>query len=147
MKVEPIVPLDPSLYREIVHRALAEDLRSGDVTTDATIPIDQRAIGSLITNSPCTLAGVEVAVEAFMQRDPDADVSRLHADGDRCRSGDTIVRITGSASALLSAERTALNFLQRMSGTATLTKKFVEAVASRAIILDTRKTTPTTPHP
>ncbi len=56
MKVEPIVPLDPSLYREIVHRALAEDLRSGDVTTDAIIPIDQRAIGSLITNSPCTLA-------------------------------------------------------------------------------------------
>ena len=143
MKVEPIVPLDPSLYREIVHRALAEDLRSGDVTTDAIIPIDQRAIGSLITNSPCTLAGVEVAVEAFMQRDPDADVSRLHADGDRCKSGDTVVRITGSASALLSAERTALNFLQRMSGTATLTQKFVEAVASRAIILDTRKTTPT----
>ena len=143
MKVEPIVPLDPSLYREIVHRALAEDLRSGDVTTDATIPIDQRAIGSLITNSPCTLAGVEVAVEAFMQRDPDADVSRLHADGDRCKSGDTVVRIAGSASALLSAERTALNFLQRMSGTATLTQKFVEAVASQAIILDTRKTTPT----
>ena len=143
MKVEPIVPLDPSLYREIVHRALAEDLRSGDVTTDATIPIDQRAIGSLITNSPCTLAGVEVAVEAFMQRDPDADVSRLHADGDRCKSGDTVVRITGSASALLSAERTALNFFQRMSGTATLTQKFVEAVASQAIILDTRKTTPT----
>ena len=143
MKVEPIVPLDPSLYREIVHRALAEDLRSGDVTTDATIPIDQRAIGSLITNSSCTLAGVEVAVEAFMQRDPDAAVSRLHADGDRCKSGDTVVRITGSAAALLSAERTALNFLQRMSGTATLTRKFVEAVASRAIILDTRKTTPT----
>jgi nicotinate-nucleotide pyrophosphorylase (carboxylating) len=143
VKVEPIVPLDPSLYREIVHRALAEDLRSGDVTTDATIPIDQRAIGSLITNSPCTLAGVEVAVEAFMQRDPDADVSRLHADGDRCKSGDTVVRITGSASALLSAERTALNFFQRMSGTATLTQKFVEAVASQAIILDTRKTTPT----
>ena len=143
MKVEPIVPLDPSLYREIVRRALAEDLRSGDVTTDATIPIDQRAIGSLITNSSCTLAGVEVAVETFMQRDPDAAVSRLHADGDRCKSGDTVVRITGSASALLSAERTALNFLQRMSGTATLTQKFVEAVASRAIILDTRKTTPT----
>jgi nicotinate-nucleotide pyrophosphorylase (carboxylating) len=81
VKVEPIVPLDPSLYREIVNRALAEDLRSGDVTTDAIIPIDQRAIGSLIANSPCTLAGVEVAVEAFMQRDPDADASRLHATG------------------------------------------------------------------
>lgn len=143
MKVAPIVSLDPSLYRELVHRALAEDLRSGDVTTDAIIPIDQRAIGSLITNTPCTLAGVEVAVEAFMQRDPDADVSRLHADGDRCKSGDTVLILRGCASALLSAERTALNFLQRMSGTATLTQKFVEAVAGRTVITDTRKTTPT----
>lgn len=143
MKVEPIVPLDPSLYREIVNRALAEDLRSGDVTTDAIIPIDQRAIGSLIANSPCTLAGVEVAVEAFMQRDPDADASRLHADGDRCKSGDTVLTVRGCAAALLSAERTALNFLQRMSGIATLTRKFVEVVAGKTIITDTRKTTPT----
>ena len=89
------------------------------------------------------LAGIDVAVEAFAQLDPGAEVDRRRRDGDRCAPGETIVRIAGGAAALLSAERTALNFLQRLSGTATLTRRFVDAAAGRAAILDTRKTTPT----
>ena len=143
MKVEPFGPLDPSLYREIVRRALAEDLRWGDVTTEATISSEQRATGEIRVKSPCVLAGLEVALEAFNQLDPHAEVSRLHQDGDYCEPGETVARITGFATALLTAERTALNFLQRMSGTATLTRRFVDAVHGRATILDTRKTTPT----
>ena len=143
MKVEPFGPLDPSLYREFVRRALAEDMRWGDITTDATIPAEQRATGDIAVRTACVLAGLEVAVEAFVQLDPHAEVARLRNDGDRCAVGETVARITGFAAALLTAERTALNFLQRMSGTATLTRQFVDAVDGRAVILDTRKTTPT----
>lgn len=143
MKVEPFGPLDPSLYREIVRRALAEDLRWGDITTEATVPAEQRATGEVLVGTGCVLAGLEVAVEAFVQLDPHAEVSRMRNDGERCAPGETVVRVTGFAASLLTAERTALNFLQRMSGTATLTRQFVDAVDERAIILDTRKTTPT----
>ena len=143
MKVEPFGPLDPSLYGEIVQRALAEDMRWGDVTTDAAVSSKQRAIGEVVIKSAGVLAGVDVALEAFRQLDPYAEVTRLREDGDRCEAGETVVRITGFASALLTAERTALNFLQRMSGTATLTRRFVDATGGRATVLDTRKTTPT----
>ena len=143
MKVEPFGPLDPSSYREIVRRALAEDMRWGDVTTDAAVLSKQRAIGEVVIKSAGMLAGVDVALEAFRQLDPHAEVTRLREDGDRCEAGETVIRITGFASALLTAERTALNFLQRMSGTATLTRRFVDATDGRATVLDTRKTTPT----
>ena len=143
MKVEPFGPLDPSLYREIVRRALAEDMRWGDVTTDAVLSSDQRASGEVVIKSAGVLAGVDVAREAFRQLDPHAEVAQLREDGDRCEAGETVVRVTGFASALLTAERTALNFLQRMSGTATLTRRCVDATSGRATILDTRKTTPT----
>ena len=135
--------LDPSSYREIVRRALAEDACRDDVTTRATIPAAQRATGDLIANGACVLAGVDVAVEAFVQLDPGAEVDRRRRDGDRCAAGELIFRITGRAAALLGAERTALNFLQRMSGTATLTRRIVDAAAGRVAIFDTRKTTPT----
>ncbi len=143
MSSGPLCALDPSSYREIVRRALAEDACRDDVTTAATIPAAQRATGDLIANGACVLAGVDVAVEAFVQLDPGAEVDRRRRDGDCCAAGELIFRITGSAAALLSAERTALNFLQRMSGTATLTRRFVDAAAGRAAIFDTRKTTPT----
>ena len=143
MRPGPLTALDPSSYREIVRRALAEDACRGDVTTGATIPAGQRATGDLVVNAACVLAGIDVAVEAFVQLDPGADVDRRRRDGDRCAAGERLFRITGSAVALLSAERTALNFLQRMSGTATLTRRFVDAAAGRAVIFDTRKTTPT----
>ncbi len=143
MRPGPLAALDPSSYRDIVRRALAEDACRRDVTTAATVPAGQRATGDLVVKAVCVPAGIDLAVEAFMQLDPGALVERLRRDGDRCASGETLVRITGSAAALLSAERTALNFLQRMSGTATLTRSFVDAAAGRAAIFDTRKTTPT----
>ena len=143
MKVEPFGPLDPALYREIVRRALAEDLRWGDVTTEAAVPSDLRAVGEIVAGSPCVLAGLDVAVEAFAQLDPRVDVAHPRQDGDRCEAGETVLRVTGVGGALLTAERTALNFLQRMSGTATLTRRFVDAAGGRTTVLDTRKTTPT----
>ena len=138
-----VQPLDPACYRDLVRRALAEDVRSGDATTAATIPAAQRAAGEVIVRSPCVLAGLDVAAEAFLQLDPQAEITRLRQDGERCAAGDTVARIAGAAPALLAAERTALNFLQRLSGIATLTRRFVDAVAGRAVVLDTRKTTPT----
>ncbi len=143
MKLEPFGPLDPSLYREVVRRALAEDLRWGDVTTDATIPADQRAVGVAVAGSLCVIAGLDVALEAFQQLDPTVVVTRSIRDGERCEPGDVVLRLAGAAAALLTAERTALNFLQRMSGTATLTRQFVDAAGGRTLVLDTRKTTPT----
>ena len=143
MKVEPFGPLDPALYREIVRRALAEDLRWGDITTDAVLPADTRAIGEVVAGTSCVLAGIDVAVEAFTQLDPHVEVDRLHQDSDQCEDGEPVLRLTGFAAALLTAERTALNFLQRMSGTATLTRRFVDAAGGRTVVLDTRKTTPT----
>src|SRR5436190_5877851 len=143
MKSVPFEPLDPGLYREIVRRALAEDLGWGDVTTEATVPATQQARGVLLAKSPCVIAGVEVALEAFRQLDPSLTVHADRADGENCAAGDIIATIHGSAASLLTAERTALNFLQRMSGIATLTRRFVDAAAGRITVLDTRKTTPT----
>ncbi len=143
MKSVPFEPLDPGLYREVVRRALAEDLGWGDVTTEATVQSTQQANGILLVKSPCVIAGVEVALEAFRQLDPSLTVHAERADGDSCTAGDVIATIHGSAASLLTAERTALNFLQRMSGIATLTRRFVDAAAGRITVLDTRKTTPT----
>ena len=143
MKSVPFEPLDPGLYREVVRRALAEDLGWGDVTTEATVQSTQQAKGILLVKSPCVIAGVEVALEAFRQLDPSLTVHAERADGDSCTAGDVIATIHGSAASLLTAERTALNFLQRLSGIATLTRRFVDAAAGRITVLDTRKTTPT----
>jgi nicotinate-nucleotide pyrophosphorylase (carboxylating) len=143
MKRVPFEPLDPGLYREIVRRALAEDLGWGDVTTEATVHAAQQATGVILAKSPCVIAGMEVAFEAFRQLDPSLAVRADRADGDSCAAGDTVGIVRGSAASLLTAERTALNFLQRMSGIATLTRRFVDAAAGRITVLDTRKTTPT----
>lgn len=142
MKAVPFEPLDPSVYREIVSQALAEDLGSGDVTTRGVIGDEQRARGVLLAKSPCVIAGLDVASEAFRQLDPAVTVSVSHRDGSRCEPGTVVAEYRGRAAALLTAERTALNFLQRLSGTATLTRQFVDAAAGRIIVLDTRKTTP-----
>ena len=143
MKSVPFEPLDPGLYREVVRRALAEDLGWGDVTTEATVAATQQAKGVLLAKSPCVIAGIEVALEAFRQLDPSLTVQAHRADGDSCAAGDVIATIHGAAASLLTAERTALNFLQRLSGIATLTRRFVDAAGGRIIVLDTRKTTPT----
>jgi nicotinate-nucleotide pyrophosphorylase (carboxylating) len=143
MKNVPFEPLEPGLYREIVRRALAEDLGWGDVTTEATVRAELRARGIIIAKSPCVIAGIGVATETFRQLDPALSVKVLRSDGDRCSPGDVVAEIRGAAAQMLTAERTALNLMQRMSGIATLTRRFVDAAAGRITILDTRKTTPT----
>jgi len=139
-------PLDPSEYRDIVRRALEEDVRGGDITTLATVAPAQRARGVFLAKADCIVAGLDVAFEAFRQAaagDTPPCVEAAKSDGDRCASGDAIATVTGSARTLLVGERTALNFLQRLSGVATRARRFVEASGGRITILDTRKTTPT----
>jgi nicotinate-nucleotide pyrophosphorylase (carboxylating) len=143
MRSVPFEPLDPALYREIVRRALAEDLGWGDVTTEATVRPEQRARGVIVAKTRCVIAGVDVAAEAFRQLDPAVSLTSRRSDGQWCESGDTVLEVDGAAAAMLTAERTALNLMQRMSGIATLTRHFVDAAAGRITILDTRKTTPT----
>ena len=143
MKSVPFAPLDPGAYREIVRRALAEDLGWGDVTTEGTVLPEQRATGIILAKAPCVIAGLDVAIEVFRQLDPAVTVKSSRSDGDACAPGDVLVTLYGLAAAMLAAERTALNFIQRMSGVATLTRKFVDAAAGRIAVLDTRKTTPT----
>ncbi len=143
MKQVPFGPLEPGTYREIVRRALAEDLGWGDITTEATVDPALRARGVILAKSDCVVAGLDVAAEAFRQLDPAADFKVRMADGARCANGDIVADVRGSAAAMLTAERTALNFLQRLSGIATMTRRFVDAAAGRITVLDTRKTTPT----
>jgi nicotinate-nucleotide pyrophosphorylase (carboxylating) len=139
----PFEPLEPALYREIVRRALAEDLGWGDVTTEATVRPDLTARGVILAKSPCVIAGLAVAAEVFRQLDPVVTFTPLARDGQRCAPGDAVADVRGRAAAMLTAERTALNLMQRMSGIATLTRQFVDAAAGRITVLDTRKTTPT----
>lgn len=137
------VGLDPRDYQDLVRRALAEDAGRGDVTTHAAIDPQARGRGVLVMKSAGVVAGLDVAIESFRQLDPGARVTVLRRDGQWCEPGESIAEITGSARALLTAERTALNFLQRLSGIATLVRRFVEASRGRIVVLDTRKTTPT----
>ena len=141
-----IAPLDPAQYRDIVRRALDEDVGAGDITTAATVPANQRARGIFLVKADCVLAGMDVAIEAFRQLEPDVQVTLTRHDGDPCVPGDVVAHVVGSASTLLVGERTALNFLQRLSGIATRARSFVEAAGGRIVILDTRKTTPTLRH-
>jgi nicotinate-nucleotide pyrophosphorylase (carboxylating) len=140
--------LAPSDYRDIVRRALEEDVRDGDVTTDATVAPDVQARGAFLAKADCVVAGLDVAVEAFRQvaaanGSAPPSVTTRTPDGAACRAGDEIAVVTASARTLLVGERTALNFLQRLSGIATRARRFVDASGGRITILDTRKTTPT----
>ena len=142
MRAVPFEPLDPGLYRELVRRALAEDFGWGDITTETLIESGQKARGVILAKSRCVLAGLEIASEAFRQLDPGVTVTAHFKDGDTCQPGTIVAEFLGDAGPLLTAERTALNFLQRLSGIATLTRQFVEAAAGNITVLDTRKTTP-----
>lgn len=135
-------PLHPDEYRAIVRRALDEDIGSGDVTTDATVGADRQARGVFLVKAECVLAGLDVALETFRLLEPAVRTTVRRRDGDRCQAGEAIAEVTGSARALLAGERTALNFLQRLSGIATCARRFVDAAAGRIVVLDTRKTTP-----
>jgi nicotinate-nucleotide pyrophosphorylase (carboxylating) len=149
--------LNQAVYRDLVRRALDEDIGGGDITSEATIDPAQVARGTFVAKSPCVLAGLEVACEVFRQTDarapsvgtsgdremPELGFAIRKHDGEQCSPGEVIAEIVGSARTLLAGERTALNFLQRLSGVATLTRRFVQAAQGRITVLDTRKTTPT----
>ena len=135
-------PLDPAQYRDLVRRALDEDIGRGDVTTEATVSADARARGVFLVKAACVLAGLDVELEAFRLLDPDIRATMCKHDGDRCEPGQEIASVVGAARALLTGERTALNLLQRLSGVATCARRFVDAAGGRITILDTRKTTP-----
>ncbi len=129
--------------RNAVRAALHEDVGSGDVTTLACIPPEATAVATMNARESLTLAGIAFAETAFRELSPNVELTRLAEDGQAVDAGAGVLRISGSARALLTAERVALNFVQRLSGVATATARFVAAVAgTRARILDTRKTTP-----
>ena len=138
-----VEPLDRREYHDLVRRALEEDLRTGDITTDATVPAAQQARGAFLAKADCIVAGLDVALEAFRQLEPDIRVEFHKRDGDACKAGEVIADVYGPARVLLVAERTALNFLQRLSGIATRARRYVNATGGRLTVLDTRKTTPT----
>jgi nicotinate-nucleotide pyrophosphorylase (carboxylating) len=130
------------MVSELVRRALDEDIGRGDATTAGTIAPEQRARGVILAKSALVVAGLDVAAATFRQLDEQAVIEVLWGDGARVGANEPVAFVTGNARALLTAERTALNFLQRLSGIATLTSKYVDAAAGRITILDTRKTTP-----
>ena len=123
--------------------ALEEDLGNGDITTEFFVPEALQARGRIVAREPAVVAGTAAAAEVFRKIDPVTEVQIAHPDGDAVVAGDVIIEVRGLARSILKAERVALNFLQRLSGVATLTRQFVDAVGNHpAKILDTRKTTP-----
>ena len=127
-----------------VRATLAEDLgEAGDITSAAVIPADARFAGVLASREDIAVAGLPIAAAFFRHLDPDATIETVVADGDRVARGTVLMRIEGRARALLTAERSALNTVQHLSGIATLTRRYVDAIAgSGATLLDTRKTIP-----
>jgi nicotinate-nucleotide pyrophosphorylase (carboxylating) len=129
---------------EFVQRVLAEDLGTGgDVTSSATIDEAARFTAEMNCREPIVVAGIDLAIAFFVALDPDVRIERLASDGDKVGPGTVLLRLDGRARAMLTAERSALNTLQHLSGIATLTRKYVEAIGgTNATLLDTRKTIP-----
>jgi nicotinate-nucleotide pyrophosphorylase (carboxylating) len=139
-----VAPLAPADYEDLVRRALAEDVGGGDVTTSATVPPGAQGTGILLAKSRLVVAGLDVARAVFATLAGSAPIrfdGRV-VDGDAAAPGAELAIVEGPAAALLTAERTALNLLQRMCGIATAARRYVNAAGGRLIILDTRKTTP-----
>ena len=139
-----IAPVPAAIVGDAVARALAEDLgRAGDITSAATIGAAVQARAVLVARRAGVIAGLPLLVETCRQVDPGIGVELMAADGDRVEAGAIVARLTGPARGILTAERTALNFVGHLSGIATATRRLVDAVAgTRARIADTRKTTP-----
>lgn len=136
-------PLDPTVVQKAVQAALAEDIGPGDATTLALIPADLQARASLVARQTLVLSGLDLACTAFLQLAPHLHIERHAQDGQTVPANTSILSLTGPARALLTGERVALNFLQHLSGIATLTARFVTAIeGTPARILDTRKTIP-----
>ena len=141
---EDVLPLeqDPEI-RALIERALAEDVGSGDATTLALVDADATASARIVARHPVVVAGMGVAAEVFRRADPGLQTEILAADGEEAAAGAVLMRVRGPARALLTAERTALNLAQRMTGIATATECLVRIVADYGTrILDTRKTVP-----
>lgn len=131
------------MSRELIRMALEEDIGEGDVTSGYFVPEDRISRAFVTVRKEGVISGVGLAAEVFREVDPGLDVQILVEDGSRVGAGAMLMRIQGKARSILTAERTALNFLQRLSGVATLTSHYVDLVRhTRAAILDTRKTTP-----
>ncbi len=129
--------------RSLVEAALAEDVGAGDLTTQATVPMDRRGRASMIAREPLVVAGLSLAEIVWHRVSEELEFERQATDGSQVGAGAPLLRVSGPVGAILTGERVALNFLQRLSGIATLTRQYVEAVAGTgAVILDTRKTTP-----
>jgi len=132
-----------SQIEKIIDDALAEDLGEGDVTTEALIPGDQQGIGFIVAKKEGVLAGAGVAKQVFHRVDPELKVEILTENGTRVKPGTKVAKVSGSMASILKAERIALNFLQRLSGIASETNRYVERVEDLPVrIMDTRKTTP-----
>jgi len=132
-----------AIIKEIIRRALDEDIQTGDVTTQAVIPDSVFGKGKFLVKADGVIAGLSVAKNVFEMNDDKIGLKVLIPDGGKVKAGDIVAEVEGKASSILTAERTALNFLQRMSGIATLTNNFVEKIKhTKAKILDTRKTVP-----
>jgi nicotinate-nucleotide pyrophosphorylase (carboxylating) len=140
----PWVELPKLLVEQAVRAALAEDLGlAGDITTDPIVPADAQGEAAIVARKPGVVAGLDLAEATFKTLDPGVQFVRVIDDGGKVEAGSTIARIKGHTRALLTGERTALNFFGRLSGIATLTSAYVEAVkGTKAQIADTRKTTP-----
>ena len=138
-----IIPVDPEFIYDAVSNALDEDLGRGDITSRAVVRSGVRARGSFIARQDFILAGLEVADAVFSAIDYTLQIESAVTDGDQIKAGKIFARVVGEAQALLAAERVALNFLQHLSGIATLTRQYVDAVAgTHAVVVDTRKTMP-----
>jgi nicotinate-nucleotide pyrophosphorylase (carboxylating) len=137
-----LIQISPEL-RACIQRALEEDIGSGDATSEAIIPAGAHMQAQIVAKQAGVVAGLDVAQAAFLMVDPGIDFVTLVAEGQQVNTSTILAKISGPARSMLVAERVALNFLGRMSGIATLTRQFVEAVAgTSAVILDTRKTAP-----
>ena len=143
MHADGVEALSAEEIRRVVQLALAEDIGSGDITTLATVPEGACGKAVMRAREPMVVAGLPLAEAVFRGLSPAPRTTRVAGEGDRVKAGQALLQIEGPARAILSAERVALNFVQRLSGIATLTNQFVAAIqGTRARILDTRKTTP-----
>lgn len=129
--------------KELIEKALAEDIGTGDVTSEATIPAEAASIAVILAKQHLVLAGIEVSREVFLALDPTIQFTPFAKDGDIIHAGTEIAKLSGNTRALLAGERVSLNLLQHLSGIATLTARYVDKVKGlKAVVLDTRKTLP-----
>ena len=136
--------LNESILRDLCQRAIAEDVGGGDATTLAVVPPQQSTVAHFIPRKPCVLAGLPILRILFQELSSDVEFTQHFQDGEAASPGDRVATVEGNARAILTGERTALNLLQRLSGIATMTRKYVDALGydTNTKLLDTRKTTP-----